>query len=70
VTAAADELGLELQGYEWNAFLYWQFHSYKTTINREDFMRVLNVHEERKRATSACRIDQSKVENELFKRAE
>lgn len=33
-------------------------------------MRVLDVHEERKRATSACRIDQFKVETELFKRAE
>jgi hypothetical protein len=33
-------------------------------------MRILDTHEERKRATSACKIDQFKLQHDLFKQAE
>jgi hypothetical protein len=33
-------------------------------------MRILDTHEDRKRVTSACKIDQFKLQHDLFKQAE
>ena len=67
---SAKEVGILLSEPEWLNFLYWHFHSYKMNINRSDFMRILNIHDKRKRATSACKIDQFKIDQKIYQRAE
>ena len=63
-------MGIDIIEAEWMSYLYWNFHSYKRTINRSDFLRLLDIQDERKRATSACQIDQFKMEQLIYKRAE
>jgi hypothetical protein len=56
---------VEVSEADWRNFLYWNFHSYKETLRRHDFMRVLDLQNERKRVTSACQIEQFKVSEQL-----
>lgn len=65
----ASEVGVSLEEWQWAHLLYWHFHSYKHTLRRDDFLKMLDIQEQRKRATSACKVDMYKIESELFHKA-
>ena len=44
INYVAEQYGIDVKKHEWESFLYWHLHSYKQRINRDDFMRVLDLH--------------------------
>lgn len=48
----ANEVGVNLEEWQWTVLLYWHFHSYKHTMRRDDFLKMMDIQEQRKRATS------------------
>lgn len=59
----AGEVGVKLEEWQWPHLLYWHFHSYKHTLKRDDFLKMLDIQEQRKRVTSECKVDIFKIES-------
>lgn len=38
-------------------------------MRRDDFLKMLDIQEQRKRATSECKVDMYKLESELYQKA-